>query len=135
MDNPHMRETHGPEWKIQKELIKFLWIRGWLVEVMHGNLFQKGVPDLFIAHPKHGQRWIDVKNPVSYNFTRDQRIKWPNWEKYKVGIWILVAATEEEYDKLWQPPNMRDYWKASWDLEPTVSDLLDELDDPFLEEK
>lgn len=131
-----MREVHGPEWHIQKELIKFLRVRNWLVEVTQGNLYQKGFPDLYLAHKQHGQRWVDVKNPVSYSFTKAQRIKWPNWEKHGVGIWILVAPTEEEYDKLWQPPNMRQYWKASWDLEPTVGDLLDDLDkDPFLEEE
>ncbi|MGO8994885.1 MAG: hypothetical protein ACLQVI_16340, partial [Polyangiaceae bacterium] len=39
----------------------YLKIRGWHVERMIGNAFQMGVPDLFIAHLKWGQRWIDVK--------------------------------------------------------------------------
>lgn len=134
MDRPRIGETHGPEWRIQRDLIRFLRARGWLVEVMHGNLFQKGVPDLYIAHTEHGQRWIDVKNPVAYTFTKAQRRKWPIWEKHGVGIWILVAATEEEYDKLWKPPNMRHYWKPKWDLEPTVDEILDEFEDPKLEE-
>lgn len=99
-----------------------------------GNLFQQGFPDLYIVHVDHGQRWIDVKNPVSYTFTKAQRRKWPIWKKHGIGIWILVAPTEEEYDKLWQPPNWRDYWKNKWDLEPTVDDLLDELEEPTLGE-
>lgn len=37
---------------------------------MIGNAFQMGVPDLFVAHPKWGQRWIDVKRPGrNYSFT------------------------------------------------------------------
>jgi hypothetical protein len=127
MDAPKIREAHGPEWKIQQDLITSLRARGWLVEVTQGNLYQKGFPDLFLGHPKYGQRWVDVKNPVSYTFTRAQRIKWPDWDAHKVGIWILVAPTEEEYDKLFKPPNWRDYWKPKWDEEPTVDELMDEI--------
>ncbi|MHC4301841.1 MAG: hypothetical protein ACYS7Y_31630 [Planctomycetota bacterium] len=127
MDAPRIREKHGPEWRIQQDLIKFLKARGWLVEVTQGNMFQKGFPDLFISHPRFGQRWIDVKNPVSYTFTKDQRRKWPIWEKYEVGIWILVGANDDEYDKLFKPPNWREYWKPKWDEEPTVDELMDEL--------
>ena len=134
MDKPRIRETHGPEWKIQRDLIRFLRARGWMVEVTQGNMFQVGFPDLYIAHKKHGQRWIDVKSPVRYTFTKAQRRKWPIWERYGIGIWILVAPTEEEYDKLWKPPNMRQYWKPKWDLEPTVDEILDEFEDPILEE-
>ena len=127
MDKPRIRESHGPEWKIQQKLIKFLRARKWLVEITQGNLYQKGFPDLYLSHVKFGQRWIDVKNPVAYTFTKAQRIKWPNWERHGVGIWILVAPTEEEYDKLWQPPNWRKYWKSKWDDEPDIDDLLNEL--------
>lgn len=134
MDKPRIREAHGPEWKIQQELIKYLRARQWMVEVTQGNLFQKGFPDLYLAHFKFGQRWVDVKNPVSYTFTKDQRRKWPVWEKFGVGIWILVAPTDEEYDKLFAPPNWRNYWKPKWDLEPTVDELLEELDSQIMEE-
>jgi len=128
MKTPKLREKHGPEWKIQQNLVRYLRDRGWMVEVMQGNMFQTGIPDLFIAHLKFGIRFIDVKNPGHYTFTRAQRKKWPNWEKYKVGIWILVAADEENYDRLFKPPNMRDYWKPAWGEEPTVDELLKELE-------
>lgn len=124
------RRRHGPEWFIQKDLVKYLQERGWLVEVMHGNAFQKGIPDLYAHHPRAGSRWIDVKNPKNYSFTKAQRLKWPLWELFNCGIWILVAATQEEYDKLFDPPNMMDYWKDSWAL-PTQGDIdkmLCELD-------
>lgn len=135
MDKPRIRATHGPEWKIQQKLIRYLRVRGWLVEVTQGNMFQVGFPDLYMAHPEYGQRWCDVKNPVSYTFTKAQRRKWPIWEKHNVGIWILVAPTDEEYDKLFKPPNWRDYWKPAWDLEPTVDEILDEFNEPTLEKE
>jgi len=121
------RPKHGPEWFIQRDLKKFLKIRGWLVEQTHGNLFQDGFPDLFIAHPRYGVRWIDCKVPGRYEFTRAQRQKWPIWDSYGIGIWILTAATQEEYDKLFAPPNWKDYWKDKYGV-PDIEELLRELD-------
>lgn len=125
------RAKHGPEWHIQQALIAFLQHRGWQVEPMHGNLFQQGIPDLFIAHPRWGQRWIDCKHPIRYTFTRAQRRKWPLWDKARVGIWILTAANQTEYDKLFAPPNWRQFWKPKWGpLEQSVDidALLAQLD-------
>jgi hypothetical protein len=123
------RPKHGPEWHIQQDLIAFLEARGWLVERMIGNAFQTGVPDLYCHHPNWGYRWIDVKRPgKNYSFTKAQRRKWPEWESKGVGIWILNAATQEQYDLLFKKPNWRDYWKASWGQIPDIDALLDELD-------
>ena len=94
------KPAHGPEWYIQRDVIRFLTARGWNVEHTHGNLYQTGFPDLYVAHKKWGTRWIDCKQPKRYSFTRDQKRKWPVWEAYGIGIWILTAATQEEYDKL-----------------------------------
>jgi len=124
------RPQHGPEWYIQRDLIAFLKARTWHVERTHGNAFQTGFPDLFVMHKKWGSRWIDVKQPKHYSFTKAQKIKWPIWESFRVPIWILTAATQEEYDKLFAPPNWRAYWKDSWAL-PTQADIdaaLAELD-------
>lgn len=130
------RPAHGPEWHIQKQLVDFLRTRGWVVEVMHGNAFQRGIPDLWIFKRGIGERWVDVKHHKRYSFTKAQKLKWPYWDSEGVGIWILTAATQEEYDKLFAPPNWRDYWKDSWAL-PTQDDidaLLDELDNEFYED-
>ena len=94
------KPVHGPEWHIQKDVIRFLEARGWNVEHTHGNLYQTGFPDLYAAHKKWGTRWIDCKQPKKYSFTRAQKQKWPVWEAYGIGIWILTAATQAEYDKL-----------------------------------
>ncbi len=121
------KPKHGPEWYIQRDLMEFMRIRGWLVERMTGNMFQKGIPDLYCFHKKWGERWIDVKNDGKYSFTNDQKRKWPVWDDAGVGIWILVAATQEEYDKLFEPANWRKYWKASWGTKIDIVALLAEL--------
>lgn len=121
------KPAHGPEYHIQEDLMEYMKARGWLVERMIGNAFQVGIPDLYCFHPRWGERWIDVKNPESYSFTKAQRIKWPVWEDYKCGIWILTAASQEEYDKLFAPPNFRQFWKPSWDERPDVEAMIDEL--------
>jgi hypothetical protein len=125
-----MRPKHGPEYKIQKAIIDFLSARGWHVERIVGGAFQMGLPDLYVAHPKWGQRWVEVKNDGRYSFTRAQKIKWPVLEMYGVGIWILKGATQEEYDKLFAPPNWRDYVKKTWKM-PTrqeIDKLLSEME-------
>lgn len=118
---------HGREWHIQEDLKTFLRARQWHVERMIGNAFQMGIPDLYVFHRKYGERWIDVKVPGKYTFTREQKIKWPVWDSFNRGIWILTAATQTEYDKLFGPPNWRDYWKPGWGV-PDIDALLDELD-------
>lgn len=116
-----------PELKIRNAFVEFLQGRGWLCEIMVGNQFQKGVPDLFIGHLRHGSRWIDTKVPGKYTFTKAQIDKWPKWEQVGVGIWIITAATEEEYAKLFQPPNFRQYWKKSYGELPDINKLIEEL--------
>ena len=125
-----IKPREKPEHKIQVALVEYLEVRGWLVEVIHGNAFQKGIPDLYLFHTRFGPRWVDTKQPGKYSFTKAQKRKWPLWDHYGIGIWILTAATQEEYDKLMAPPNWREYWKDSWAL-PTLGDIncmLDELD-------
>jgi len=95
---------------------------------MIGNALQYGVPDLYAHHVKWSGRWIDVKVEGKYSFTTAQKIKWPLWEKHGVGIWILTGATQKQYDRLFQPPNWRDYWKPSWDAKPDIDALLDQIE-------
>lgn len=122
------KPAHGPEWHIQRRLKAFLKTRGWMVRQTHGNLFQVGFPDLFISHLRWGQRWIDCKVEGRYEFTKAQRREWPVWDAAGTGIWILTDATQEEYDKLFKPPNWRDYWKSSYGI-PDIEDLLREIDE------
>ena len=110
-----LNQRQHPEAKIQKALIEYLKIRDWVVMPTHGNMFQQGFPDLYVAHFINGSRWIEVKNPKAYSFTPAQRKFFPLISEAgkchypPVGIWILVAATDEEYAKLFQPPNWHTY--------------------------
>jgi len=101
--------------------------------VMHGNAFQRGIPDLYLFRKDVGARWVDVKNPKRYSFTKPQRIKWPFWQSRGISIWILTAATQAEYDKLFAPPNWLEYWKPSWAM-PTEKEL-DALLDTIVEDE
>jgi hypothetical protein len=100
----------------------FLKTRGWLVERMIGNAFQSGIPDLFIYHRKWGFRWVDVKSPKRYSFTKAQKIKWPKWEQAGLGIWIITEASEDGTDCLYGPPNWRNFVKKSWNI-PTLKEI------------
>jgi len=128
MDPIKLRSEHGPEWKIQQQFIKFLEYRHWHVERMIGNMMQFGIPDIYIAHKEYGDRWVDLKNPNDYDFTMRQIQKWPVWEKYGIGIWIITG--NHDYWKLFERPNMRDYWKPRYDEIPTRDELIDELTTP-----
>lgn len=133
MKKAKFRNKHGPEYVIQTNFINYLRTRGWLVERMIGNQLQKGIPDLYCHHLKFGGRWVDLKNPRDYEFTQAQKVKWPVWERHGVGIWIITGWQDEDYDKLFGPPNWRDYWKPRYDeereeLESTLEELYDEFE-------
>lgn len=108
MRTPKLRKKKGPEAVIQDALIDFLRVKGWHVMSTHGNIYQRGFPDLYCVHYRHKQRWIEVKNPSKYEFTPAQLDNFPIISRV-VGIWILTAATEEEYSKLFQPQNWYTY--------------------------
>jgi hypothetical protein len=106
---PKIREKRGPEFKIQKAIIRYLRQRDWFVRATHGNQYQRGFPDLFAAKRRYGMRWIEVKNPASYKFTDAQLECFPKFSSNNVGIWILTAGTDVEYDKLFGSPNWASY--------------------------
>ncbi len=95
----------GPEKLIQDALIDLLKIKDWMVKSTHGNIYQFGFPDLYCAHARYGSRWIEVKNPLKYAFTAAQLEDFPMFASKGIGIWVLTAATEYEYQKLFGPAN------------------------------
>jgi len=103
------KSRKGPEAAIQEKIVAYLKIRDWVVRETHGNIFQSGFPDVYAAHRRYGTRWIEVKNSDAYAFTPAQLEFFPLLSSAGVGVWVLVAATEEEYNKLWQPPNWHQY--------------------------
>ena len=94
----------GPEQAIQDNLKKYMESLNWLVISTHGSIFQFGLPDLYCAHYEFGTRWVEVKNPEKYSFTPAQLQVFPMMQSKGVGIWILTAFDEYEYQKLFHPP-------------------------------
>lgn len=80
----------------------------------NGNRFQKGFPDRYIFQKGMGQKWIDYKAPLRNCFTIAQQKEWPEWDEGGVGIWIMTEASDEEYRKLFGPPNWREFWKPRY---------------------
>lgn len=98
--------SKGPEAKIQDALIDYLKVRDWFVKVLHGNMYQSGMPDLYAINRKYGRRFIEVKNPKKFKFTPAQWADFVRMVAEGERIWVLTAATDEEYEKLFQPPNL-----------------------------
>lgn len=96
----------GPEAKIQEDLIKFLRERGWFVKVLHGSMYQSGMPDLYVIKRKYGRRFIEVKQPIKFKFTPAQWEDFTRMVAEGERIWVLTAATEKEYLKLFKEPNL-----------------------------
>lgn len=101
--------NEGPEDKIQAAVKKMLEDKGWLVCRLVGNAFQSGLPDLFATCPTVSNhiRLIEIKLPnmIGSRFTPAQLDMFPKLCKYGAGVWILTAATDVEYRKLFHPPN------------------------------
>lgn len=99
----------GPEAIIQGDFVNYLRMRQWVVRETHGNMYQSGFPDVYAAHVRYGARWVECKNPLAYSFTPAQLEFFPLLASAGIGVWIITAATDEEYYKLWQPANWWQY--------------------------
>lgn len=98
-----------PESKIQSEVIDYLKIRDWFVRPVGPSAASCGWPDLYAAHKRYGPRWIEIKRPVGFSFTPAQIDTFPLLYAHGVGVWVVVAATDIEIQKLFQPPNWHYY--------------------------
>jgi hypothetical protein len=104
-----MNVHEGPESKIQAAIISYLKGRDWFVKSTHGNSFQSGFPDLYATHSKYFGRWIEVKNPTSFSFTIAQLRDYPKFCAFGSPIFVMTAATDSEYEKLFRPSNLSEY--------------------------
>lgn len=104
------KKDKGPEAIIQAAIIEMLELKGWFVKVTHGNMYQSGFPDLFATHASYGPRWIEVKKPgfKGSKYTKAQLKDFPLFCSNGSSVWVLTAATEEEYLKLFDEFN---WWK------------------------
>ena len=103
----------NPEQKVRDRIRAMLERKGWYVEIMHGNLFQSGIPDLFATHKRYGYRWVEVKLPKfkGSRYTAAQLKKFPILCANGSGVWVLTEDTEEEYNKLFEKYNWESYAK------------------------
>ena len=99
----------GPEEIIQDAIVLMLRGKGWYVQETHGNMYQRGFPDLYTTHSRYGPRWVEVKNPEKYSFTPAQLEHFPKLCANGSDVWILIAATEHEYKKLFIRGNWYSY--------------------------
>lgn len=101
----------GPEFHIRAAVIKMLHLKGWYVKIVHSSEYSSGFPDLYATHKKYGPRWIETKLPnmEGSRFTAAQMETFPKMSANGSPIWILVAATENEYKKLFAPENFMEY--------------------------
>jgi len=94
---------------ISEDVQRFLRARDWFVIKTHGNMYQSGLPDLYAAHSIHGSRWIELKRPDQHQFGTRQLEVFAALASKKVGVWVMTAATDSEYSKLFRPPNIGVY--------------------------
>jgi len=101
------RKTEAPEQKIREAIRKMLAEKGWYAIVTHGNMFQSGLPDIYATHSRYGARWIEVKDPKRGGdvFTSAQHDVFPKICANGSGVWVLIVATEAEYQKLFEKGN------------------------------
>ena len=111
MRNGNKSKRRHPEKDIQDAIINFLTLRGWWCKNMHGNMYQSGFPDIFACHSKYGIRLIEVKLPdmKGSKFTPAQLVDFPKMRANGARIWVLTAAKESEYAKLFKPDNIREF--------------------------
>ena len=110
MEQPHSKHIERPEAKIQRAIMDMMTLRGWWCKQTHGNAYTEGWPDFFSCHYSYGQRWVEVKLPnmKGSHFTSAQLRDFLEFMAHGSGVWILTAASEGEYQKLFEPPN---WWK------------------------
>ena len=111
MQAKKLRESRRPEDILRGKIIDFLRTREWHVIIMHGNEFQKGVPDLLCCHHRYGIRLVEVKVLSNYHFTPAQLKTFPQLVAHGAGVWIMTDATEEEYSVLFRACNWAFYLK------------------------
>lgn len=108
---PKHTRKDGPESGIQVSIEMMLRGYGWLTVATYGSIHQCGLPDLYATNSRYGARWIEVKNPDAYRFTAAQLDLFPKLCANGAGVWILIAANEWEYKKLFRPYNWHEYLK------------------------
>jgi len=112
--NRRGRSVQGPESVIEQAIIDYLKVRDWYVRRLHGSTFQAGMPDLFACCKMSGAnliRLIEVKDPTRKGdiFTPAQLETFPKLNANGCPVYVMTAATDEEYKKLFKEGNWHEY--------------------------
>lgn len=77
----------------------------------HGSAYQAGFPDMYVTHKVYSARWVEVKLPEmkGSRYTPAQLITFPRLCAHGAGVWVLTAASEKEYAKLFKAYNWSMY--------------------------
>lgn len=102
-----IRKHNRAEADIQEAIENKLRAMGWFVKSTHGNIYQFGFPDLYLGHASYGTRWLEVKNPAGYSFTKAQLETFPQMAAAGIGIWIATSVHQVpdllfKADNFWQ---------------------------------
>ena len=95
-----------PEHQASNTLVNYMRGRGWGIWKIGGGRFTVGWPDFYAFHPEYGERWIEMKTPTG-KLRASQIKRFINMSKHGVRIWVLTSY--EQYMKLFQTPNWRQY--------------------------
>ena len=107
--NIRRTKRDGPEAEIVERIKNKLTLLNWFVVVLHGNLYQFGMPDLFCTHKNYGIRLVEVKNPKNYGFTAAQLEVFPKLMAHGANVYVLVDDSDAEINKLMGPGNWWTY--------------------------
>ena len=114
MENFKPKGGKKPETYLQEDIMKLMTWKGWFCKNTHGSMFSSGFPDFFATHSTYGHRWVEVKMPNRSGnpFTPAQMEVFPKLCANGSGVWVLIAATESEYEKLFKKFNWWQYTGA-----------------------
>lgn len=103
VDPPSKRKGTKPETKLQRAIVKELEKKGCFVQNITGSLYQSGLPDLLVIHPRLGTFWVEVKMPNG-RVSQRQKNKFTNMAKHGAVIYILKST--DEIGLIYQKPNL-----------------------------
>lgn len=117
--NPLPKKTES-ESDIQTKFVKRLTLGGWYCLRTHGNAYQAGFPDLYVAHKRYGTRWIEIKKIVGSRFTQSQIDVFTAFSSKDIGVWVITGYTEYEERKLFASANWHTFLKGGIDLNHNI---------------
>jgi hypothetical protein len=88
------------------DIMMAMKMMGYTLMHTHGNLYQRGLPDVLSVHPEHGIQWVEIKNK-KYKFTGAQLKYLKQMMVCDFPVWIIQSY--DDLKKLNGPPNIREY--------------------------